>query len=85
MSINVRSIVDIDHFTKLEALIDSLPIKPMVIGLTETWVTDSSKGSFLNLPGYHFIQNHRHQFGGGGVGFYISDHLHFSVIDNMNE
>ena len=86
LSINVRSIVNRDHFTKFEALLDSLPNKPMVIGLTETWVTDdSTTGPFLNLPGYHpFIQNHRHRFGGGGVGFYISEHLHYSVIDDMN-
>ena len=85
LSINVRSIVNREHFTKFEALLDSLPIKPLVIGLTETWVTDSTQGPFLNLPGYHpFIQNHRHRFGGGGVGFYISEHLHFSVIDDMN-
>ena len=83
ISINVRSIVNKDHWTAFEAFIDSMPIKPLIIGLTETWVTDSSQGPYLNLPGYNFAQNHRHVFGGGGVGIYIAEHLHYSVIEDM--
>ena len=83
LSINVRSIVNRDHFMKFESLLDSLPIKPMVIGLSETWVSESSKGSFLNLQGYKFVQNSRDKCVGGGVGFYVADHLHYSEIDSL--
>ena len=83
ISINVRSIVNRDHFTALQALLSDMPIRPAIIGLTETWVTDNTQGPYSNLKGYKFVQNHRHQYSGGGVGFYVADHLHYSVIDSM--
>ena len=84
LSINVRSIVNRDHFTQFEALLENLSVKPMIIALSETWITDLSQGPYSNIPGYQFIQNNRKNVnGGGGVCFYIADHLHFTKIDSL--
>ena len=85
ISVNIRSIVNSKNFRKFESLLESLPIKPMVIAINESWATKSSQGAFKKIPGYHeFVQNSRSNTVGGGVGFYISDHLHFSVIDSLS-
>ena len=85
ISVNIRSIVNSKNFTKFESLLESLPIKPMVIAINESWATKSSQGAFTKLPGYHeFVQNYRSDTVGGGVGFYISDHLHFHKIDSLS-
>ena len=70
ISVNIRSIVNSKNFTKFESLLESLPIKPLVIAISESWATKSSKGAFTKIPGYHeFIQNSRSNTVGGGVGF----------------
>ena len=42
ISLNIRSIVNTNNFAKFERFLDTLLIKPYVIGLNETWITDSS-------------------------------------------
>ena len=85
ISLNVRSIVNKKNFTKFQAFLSSLPIKPMIIALNETWITDSSNGPYKKLRGYHkFVQSNRKHCVGGGVGFYITDHLHFNKIEELS-
>ena len=85
ISVNIRSIVNSRNFAKFESLLESLSVKPMIIAISESWVTNSSKGAFTKIPGYHkFVQNNRSSTVGGGVGFYISEHLHFSIIDSLS-
>ena len=84
ISLNIRSIVNYEHFMKFEALLASLPIKPKVIGLTETWIKDSSQGPHDKIRGYTFIKNNRKNSPGGGVGFYVSDELHFTKIEDIS-
>ena len=83
ISLNIRSIVNSNNFAKFEAFLDSLPVKPLVIGLNETWITDLSQGPYSCVPGYNFIHNNRSKHPGGGVAFYIADHLHFNQIDSL--
>ena len=59
MSVNMRSLVNTANFTKLEALIFSLPRKPDVIAITETWVTPLNSDPYNNLDNYKLVQNPR--------------------------
>ena len=65
MCVNVWSLNQ-DHFTKLDALISSLPIKPKVLGINETWLNSNDDGPHNNLGGYSFISNCRKVMKGGG-------------------
>ena len=84
ISLNIRSIVNRNNFAKFEALLEKITIKPMVIALTETWINDSSSGPYSNIKGYNFVQNNRKKCNGGGVAFYVADHIHFTKNDNLS-
>ena len=71
MSVNMGSLVNTVNFSKLEALIFSLPRKPQIIDITETWATLFNSGSYNNLDNYILLQNSRQNSKGGGVAFYI--------------
>ena len=62
VSINMRSIVNKENFSKFQAFLQNLQIKPLVIAVTETWITDLSQGPYSKIKGYHkFIHNNRHK------------------------
>ena len=85
MCVNVWSL-NMEHFTALDALIHSLPIKPKVIAINETWLTSDDDGPHNNLPGYTFKSNCRKKFtriAGGGVGLYIKNDVKFSLRDDL--
>ena len=58
ISVNIRSIVNRDNFTKFQALLQTLSIKPIIIALNETWITDLSKGPYSKLKGFKFCTIH---------------------------
>ena len=72
ISINIRSIKNSKNFTKFEAFLSSLSVKPMIIALNETWISDNTKGAFRKIRGYEFVDNNRAKHEGGGVAFYVS-------------
>ena len=84
ISLNIRSIVNRENFTKFQAFLQNLSVKPSIIAINETWINDSSKGPFSKLKGYKFVQNNMHDHVGGGVAFYVAEHLHFSKIDSLS-
>ena len=84
MNVNMRSLVNTANFTKLEALIFSLPRKPDVIAITETWVTPLNSSPYNNLDNYILVQNPRTNLKGGGVAFHITNNLQFAVIDKLS-
>ena len=51
ISLNIRSVVNKTNFTKFQAFLQNLSVKPMIIAISETWVTDSSKGPFKKNQG----------------------------------
>ena len=59
LAINIRSIANINNFSRLEALLASLNFKPDLISLTETWIKLIHSGPYKNLDGYNFISNFR--------------------------
>ena len=73
LHLNIRSISKkLDSFSNF---LGSLSVKFSVIGITETWLNDSSHTS--DISGYNFIHRHRVDRSGGGVGIYLLDDLDF--------
>lgn len=68
MNVNVRSLVNNQHFASLETMIAALEVKPDVLGINETWEKSNSTGPYRNLQNYNLISNFRKESGGGGVG-----------------
>ena len=82
MSVNMRSLVNLQNFSKLEALICSIELKPDIISITETWAKPHTSGPYYSLCGYNFISNCR-KLSVGGVGIYVTSSIHFSIIDKL--
>ena len=68
--VNMRSIVNLLNFSKLEAFIHNLEPKPDIIAVTETWIQSNAPGPYYNLSGYLFVSNSRKSHRGGEVGVY---------------
>ena len=86
--VNMRSIVNLLNFSKLEAFIHNLQVKPDIIAITEIWIQSNVPGPYYNLSGYVFVSNSRKSHRGGGVGVYIKNIHNFSVVEEitiMNE
>ena len=65
----------------LTGYLKSLNNEFSVKGLSETWLTDSTKNCY-NMN-YSFINKTR-QFKNGGVGMYISNHLEFKIREDLS-
>ena len=79
--VNIRSVPqNFDNFTNYLNVLDfSFPI----IGLTETWLSDSNSDLF-SIEGYEFIEWHRQTRSGGGVGILMKNNLNFIYRDDMS-
>ena len=62
MCINIRGLNIEKNFAKLEALVQSLPKKPHIIAINETFVKEGEEGAFRNLNGYEFYPNCREKY-----------------------
>ena len=67
LHLNIRSLPA--HTDELKNLLASIDYKFNVVGISETWLSDSYTN--VNLDGYNFIQNCRHGRAGGGMGHYL--------------
>ena len=83
LCLNIRSLANINNFSKLEAIVASLPIKLDIIAVTETWLKPSFTGPHKNLPGYNFVSNDRVVDRGGGIGLCIKNGITSSVRDDL--
>ena len=81
--VNMRSIVNLLNFSKLEAFIHNLEPKPDIIAVTETWIQSNAPGPYYNLSGYLFVSNSRKSHRGGGVGVYIKNIHNFTVVEEL--
>ena len=79
--LNTRSLQH--NFTALNTYVNSLDVQFTVIGVTETWNTDSNFNLF-NLQSYNFVEKHRSQRIGGGIGLYIRENLEYSERNDLN-
>ena len=71
--VNARSLQC--NLSGLTHLLGNLTFRFFFIGITKTWLQDSSHN--CNIPGYGFINKHRTNTSGGGAGLYLADSLQF--------
>jgi hypothetical protein len=69
--------------TALRSYVQSLNSDFSVIGLTETWFTDTNVNA-VNIDGYHHVSSCRSDRSGGGVSLFISNRLQYTVISDMS-
>ena len=73
--INIHSInANLGHF---ENYLQLLSINFPVIAITETWLNDITCDLY-SLTEYSFVEQHRSNKCGGGVGIFLRNHLNYS-------
>lgn len=77
IQINCRSLLH--NFNNITSLIERNA--PDVIAVSETWLKQGDE-AYCNLRGYNFISCPRKEGRGGGVGVYISNKWHSSIIED---
>ena len=80
---NMRSIVNLLNFSKLEAFIHNLELKPDIIAVTETWIQSNAPSPYYNLSGYVFVSNRRKSHRREGVDVYIKNIHNCSVVEEL--
>ena len=73
LHLNIRSLHC--NASKLTDLLSNVNLKFSLIGISETWLNDSS--SSVDIDGYSFVHKSRENRSGGGVGLYVSSNLNF--------
>ena len=76
--INCRSLSK--NHENLISFLSCLDIKPTIIGLTETWISESTPCAIFNIDGYKFVGLERKNKRGGGVGFYIRNNVEYTHV-----
>jgi hypothetical protein len=78
--LNIRSLGrNFDSLTNLLLLVDH---KFSVIGISETWLQDSSHT--VDIDGYNFVHSHRNDRSGGGLGLYLSLELEYKLRKDLS-
>ena len=54
-----------------------------IIDVTETWLSDSNCELF-DIPGYNFIEKHRNEKTGGGVGIFWQNSIQLTLRDDLS-
>ena len=71
---NLRSIRT--NLVEFENYLQLLHIEFRIIGVTDTWLNESSRWLY-GMNNYEFIENHRTDKTGGGVGLFVRDNISF--------
>ena len=69
---NARSLFK--NLDQLNLILKSLNRAFSVLGVSETWLTDSTS-ELVNITGYNFVSNHRKSKVDGGVGIYLQNDI----------
>jgi len=77
---NIRSLPR--NLNSLTDLLSCLDIKFSVIGISETWPSESPHSTDIN--GFKFLHKHRLNRVGGGVGLYVSNDLEFKLREDLS-
>ena len=78
LHLNARSLNH--NLSRLTDFLNSIDLTFSVIGITETWLQDTTENDKYNpiqIPGYNFIHNYRKDKKGGGVGFFINHSIEY--------
>lgn len=78
LHLNIHSLSH--NLNSLTDLLSSLNIKFPFIGISETWLSESSHST--DIEGYKFLQ--RQNRTGGGVGLFVSNHLEFKHREDLS-
>ncbi len=78
--INIRSLNR--NFIKLKNLLNELKVKPTVITVSETWITDQ-KPFLYTLDNYIFL-NKPNKSGVGGAGIFVQNSINYKIMNNLN-
>ena len=81
LHLNARSLYG--NFEKFNQLLGSLDHSFSVIGVTETWLNESTS-DLVNIPDYNFVSVHRTHKSCGGVGLYLRNQFEFKVRQDLN-
>ena len=71
-----------NKYDPFKHLLKSLNHPISVIGLTETWLTDTNKENF-QLDDYNYVNANRTHKNGEGVGIYVTKNLQFKTRDDL--
>jgi Reverse transcriptase (RNA-dependent DNA polymerase) len=77
-SLNIQSLMS--KHPSLTTLLTDSPFH--VLALQETWHIQHTE--LVHIPGYNFIHTHRPKGRGGGVGFYVMEHLKFKILQQYS-
>ena len=72
------------NFEAFRSLLLNSKLNCSVIGLSETWFTNSTHLPYYSLPGYDLITNNRTEKAGGGVGLYVSQNYEYELRPELN-
>ena len=79
--INIRSLkANLQNF---ENYLQLLSIKFSVIGMTETWLDDTSC-LLYSMPNYNFVESHRKNKSGDGVGIFLRDGILYKQSTDLS-
>ena len=79
LHLNTRSLNH--NFDKVTNLLSTLKLGFSIIGISETWLKDSTH--LCDIPGYNYIHEHRKGRTGGGVGLYLDKELEFKCRPDL--
>ena len=79
---NIRSLNK--NFDQFHLLINQLKFDYGIIGVSETWLKETSPSSLFGIEGFTLVTNNRTGKRGGGVGFYITKNLNYDVLHEFN-
>ena len=83
--LNVRSIVNKEHYNLFESWIQSLKFLPDIIAINKTWEKKSSLGQFRNLQHYDYISNFFPNLTGIGVALYIKKTINYTLRNDLSQ
>ena len=79
LHLNIRSIYQ--NLSQLTDLLLRLEHQFHAIGISETWLKDSSH--LVDIENYNFIHKHRKDRAGGEVGLYLSNDIDYKIRSNL--
>ena len=79
LHLNIRSLHR--NLDSLTTLLKNVDLRFSFIGITETWLRDSSLHT--DISGYNFVHNPRKDRTGGGVGLYLADNFDFKCRPDL--
>lgn len=78
--LNLRSI-----FTGFADFVDLVQHEDFdIVGVTETWLTETTSSAVVAIPGFSFYRNDRDQGRGGGVGVYVKSSFQCECLSFSN-